>query len=86
MVGQAGHGLRAAALRIEGGDLSILAGGDGAHLEAGEGETCFTLAGGQLTANADGRGIYAGGDARIEGGDLRLETEGDGLYVEARFS
>ena len=82
VVGQAGHGLRAAALRIEGGDLSILAGGDGAHLEAEEGEACFTLAGGQLTANADGHGVYAGGDARIEGGDLRLETEGDGLYVE----
>ena len=63
VVGQAGHGLRAAALRIEGGDLSILAGGDGAHLEAEEGEACFTLAGGQLTANADGHGVYAGGDA-----------------------
>ena len=35
-----------------------------------------------MTANADGHGVYAGGDARIEGGDLRLETEGDGLYVE----
>ena len=79
---QVGHGLRAAALYIEGGTLSVLSSGDGAHLEAGGDEACFVLSGGQLVADAGGCGVYAGGDAEVTGGDLRVDANADGLYVE----
>ena len=82
MVGQAGHGLRAAGLRVEGGALSVLAEGDGAHLTAEDGAASFALAGGQFAAEAGGRGLYVDGGARIEAGDLRVESDAEGLYVE----
>ena len=75
VVGQAGHGLRAAALRIEGGALSVLAGGDGAHLEAEEGEACFD-ARGRTAGGGGGRPRRLRGRRRAHrGGDLRLESE-----------
>ena len=82
---QAGHGLRAAGLAMEGGALGVTAGGDGVHLEAEDGGALFALTGGQLTADADGRGVFAGGDAAIGGGDLRIRSAGDGLYAEGEL-
>lgn len=82
VVGQTGHGLRAAGLRVEGGALSVLAEGDGAHLTAEDGAASFALAGGQFAAETGGRGLYVDGGARIEAGDLRVESDADGLYVE----
>ena len=79
---QAGYGLRAAGLRLEGGALNVAAGGNGVHLEAEAGETAFELSGGQLAVEANGIGVYAGGDAALRGGDLRLTSGADGLYVE----
>ena len=83
---QAGHGLRAAGLRLEGGALNVLAGENGVHLEAEAGETAFELTGGQLAVEADGIGVYAGGDAALRGGDLRLTSGADGLYVEGALT
>ena len=83
---QAGDGLRAAALKLEGGALNVSARGDGVHLQADIGETAFELTGGQLVAEADGYGVYAGGDAALRGGDLRLTSGLDGLYVEGALT
>ncbi len=83
---QAGDGLRAAGLRLEGGALNVAAGGNGVHLEAEAGETAFELTGGQLAVEADGIGVYAGGDAALRGGDLRLTSGADGLYVEGALT
>ena len=83
---QAGDGLRAAGLRLEGGALNVAAGGNGVHLEAEAGETAFQLSGGQLAVEADGIGVYAGGDAALRGGDLRLTSGADGLYVEGALT
>ena len=83
---QAGHGLRAAGLTLEGGALNVLAGENGVHLEAEAGETAFDLSGGQLAVEADGIGVYAGGDAALRGGDLRLTSGADGLYVEGALT
>ena len=83
---QAGDGLRAAGLRLEGGALNVAAGGNGVHLEAEAGETAFELTGGQLTVEADGIGVYAGGDAALRGGDLRLTSGADGLYAEGALT
>ena len=83
---QAGHGLRAAGLTLEGGALNVLAGENGVHLEAEAGETAFELSGGQLAVEADGIGVYAGGDAALRGGDLRLTSGADGLYVEGALT
>lgn len=83
---QAGHGLRAAGLRLEGGALNVAAGGNGVHLEAEAGETAFELTGGQLAVEANGIGVYAGGDAALRGGDLRLTSGADGLYVEGALT
>ena len=70
---------------MEGGALGVTAGGDGVHLEAEDGGALFALTGGQLTADADGRGVFAGGDAAIGGGDLRIRSAGDGLYAEGEL-
>ena len=83
---QAGHGLRASGLTLEGGALNVLAGENGVHLEAEAGETAFELTGGQLAVEADGIGVYAGGDAALRGGDLRLTSGADGLYVEGALT
>lgn len=83
---QAGHGLRAAGLTLEGGALNVLAGENGVHLEAEAGETAFELSGGQLAVEANGIGVYAGGDAALRGGDLRLTSGADGLYVEGALT
>ena len=83
---QAGDGLRAAGLRLEGGALNVAAGGNGVHLEAEAGETAFELSGGQLAVEANGIGVYAGGDAALRGGDLRLTSGADGLYVEGALT
>ncbi len=83
---QAGDGLRAAGLRLEGGALNVAAGGNGVHLEAEAGETAFELTGGQLAVEADGIGVYAGGDTALRGGDLRLTSGADGLYVEGALT
>ena len=83
---QAGHGLRASGLTLEGGALNVAAGGNGVHLEAEAGETAFELTGGQLAVEADGIGVYAGGDAALRGGDLRLTSGADGLYVEGALT
>ena len=83
---QAGHGLRASGLTLEGGALNVLAGENGVHLEAEAGETAFELSGGQLAVEADGIGVYAGGDAALRGGDLRLTSGADGLYVEGALT
>lgn len=83
---QAGYGLRAAGLRLEGGALNVAAGGNGVHLEAEAGETAFELSGGQLAVEANGIGVYAGGDAALRGGDLRLTSGADGLYVEGALT
>ena len=83
---QAGHGLRASGLTLEGGALNVLAGENGVHLEAEAGETAFELSGGQLAVEANGIGVYAGGDAALRGGDLRLTSGADGLYVEGALT
>ena len=83
---QAGHGLRASGLTLEGGALNVLAGENGVHLEAEAGETAFQLSGGQLAVEANGIGVYAGGDAALRGGDLRLTSGADGLYVEGALT
>lgn len=83
---QAGHGLCAAGLTLEGGALNVLAGENGVHLEAEAGETAFELSGGQLAVEANGIGVYAGGDAALRGGDLRLTSGADGLYVEGALT
>lgn len=83
---QAGHGLRASGLTLEGGALNVLAGENGVHLEAEAGETAFELTGGQLAVEANGIGVYAGGDAALRGGDLRLTSGADGLYVEGALT
>ena len=83
---QAGYGLRASGLTLEGGALNVLAGENGVHLEAEAGETAFELSGGQLAVEANGIGVYAGGDAALRGGDLRLTSGADGLYVEGALT
>lgn len=83
---QAGHGLRASGLTLEGGALNVAAGENGVHLEAEAGETAFQLTGGQLAVEANGIGVYAGGDAALRGGDLRLTSGADGLYVEGALT
>ncbi len=83
---QAGDGLRASGLTLEGGALNVLAGENGVHLEAEAGETAFQLTGGQLAVEANGIGVYAGGDAALRGGDLRLTSGADGLYVEGALT
>ena len=77
VVGQAGHGLRAAgAARSRAAALSVLAGGDGAHLDGGGGrQPASRSAGGQLTARRGRPRRLRGRRRAHRGGDLRLESE-----------
>lgn len=81
VVGQAGHGVRAGGLRLEGGSLGILSDGDGLHVDGG-----FTLDGGYVEATAGGYGVYVDGDATVANGDLLIDSDADGVYIEETLS
>ena len=81
VVGQAGHGVRAGGLRLEGGSLGILSEGDGLHVEGG-----LELDGGYVEATAGGYGVYVDGDATVANGDLLLDSDADGVYIEESLS